>query len=72
VVALAGITSEELARYKAPAKFLRPAAPIPQPPESAPGPRMTYPPAVYALMLATSDAELLARASETEPPVRPR
>jgi len=24
----------------------------------------------YARMLATSDAELLARASETEPPVR--
>ena len=72
VVALAGITSEELARYKAPAKFLRPATPIPQPPASAPGPRMTYPPAVYAHMLATSDAELLARASETEPPVRPR
>ena len=71
VVALAGISSEELARYKAPPKFMRPAAPIPQPPASSSGPRMTYPPALYAAMLATSDAELLARASETEPPVRP-
>jgi hypothetical protein len=71
VVALAGISSEELARYKAPAKFLRPAAPIPQPPASSTGPRMTYPPGVYARMLATSDEDLLAQASETEPPVRP-
>jgi catechol 2,3-dioxygenase-like lactoylglutathione lyase family enzyme len=69
VVALAGISSEELARYKAPPKFLRPATPIPQPPASSTRPRMTYPPEVYARMLATSDEDLLARASETEPPV---
>lgn len=70
VVALAGISPEELSRYKAPRRYARPAQPVPQPSADLPGPKLVYPDRVYAKMLATSDAQRLANASETEPPVK--
>ncbi len=70
VVALAGISAEELARYKAPTPYERPARAVAQPPLDADGPKLAYPPPVYAVMVATSDADTFARLSETEPPVK--
>jgi catechol 2,3-dioxygenase-like lactoylglutathione lyase family enzyme len=70
VVALAGISPEELARYKKPAGYARPAAPVPQPDADTSGPRMSYPPEVYDLMLKTPDDVVTAQASEPDPPVK--
>lgn len=70
VVELAGISDEELQRYRSPAPFIRPAEPVPQPPLDAPGPRMAFPDKVYARLMTMADDELTARMSETEPPVR--
>jgi catechol 2,3-dioxygenase-like lactoylglutathione lyase family enzyme len=70
VVALAGISAEELARYKAPAPYAPPAQAVAQPPLGAAGPTLVYPPPVYAAMVGTSDADIFARGSETTPPVK--
>ena len=70
VVALAGIGSEELARYKTSSDFEDSAGAVPQPGLDAPGPHMNnYPPGRYEKILAMTDDEMLAT-SETEPPVR--
>lgn len=71
VVALAGISPEELARYTAPAAFASPAEPLAQPPADAPGPKLAYPAPAYAAMLSLSDAQIFAAGSEPEPPVKP-
>lgn len=70
VVALAGISSAELARFKSPAAFKRPAAPVPQPAFDPAKPHMSYPPAVYKALMGASDADTLKRMSETTPPVQ--
>lgn len=70
VVALAGISAEELKRFKSPAKFARPARPVPQPAHDPTKPHMVYPPHVYKAMMQASDADILARRSQTEPPVK--
>lgn len=70
VVALAGISADELARYRAPAAFARRAEPVPQPPLDSPMPRMAYPDKLYARLMTMPDDEVTARLSETEPPVR--
>jgi hypothetical protein len=70
VVALAGISSAELARFKSPAAFKRPAAPVPQPAFDPAKPHMSYPPAVYKMLMGASDADTFKRMSETTPPVQ--
>lgn len=70
VVALAGISSEELARYRSPAKFERSAVPVPQPPLESGGPRMNYPPELYAGLIRLPDEVVLQQMSVTEPPVK--
>lgn len=70
VVALAGISADELKRFKAPAAFARPAQPVAQPVFNPAKPHMALPPAAYRALFGASDAETHARMSETEPPVR--
>jgi len=71
VVALAGISAEELARYKCPAAFQDSAGTVAQPAASAPGPHMTnYPPAVtYARVIGVPDAAMW-NAVDNQPPVQ--
>jgi len=69
VVGLAGISADELERFKHPAAYQRPSSPVPQPPLDAPGPKLVMPPAAYARAMSATDAETFARASETTPPV---
>lgn len=70
VVALAGITPEELARYKRPAGHRDQGGAVPQPPASAPGPHMTnYPPGAYERLIATPD-EKLRNSVDNQPPVK--
>jgi catechol 2,3-dioxygenase-like lactoylglutathione lyase family enzyme len=70
VVALAGISAEELRRFKAPAGFTRPAQPVAQPAFEPSRPHMTLPPKVYQALFGAGDAEITARLSETAPPVK--
>jgi catechol 2,3-dioxygenase-like lactoylglutathione lyase family enzyme len=69
VVALAGISPVELARYRRPAVSETSSHPVRQPPLDAPGPRMAYPEALYERMVAMTDEAVLRTASETTPPV---
>lgn len=69
VVALAGISDEELARYTKPASFSAPAEPLPNPAIDWSKPHMTYPKAVYEALMSMPDDEVTARFSESEPPV---
>lgn len=69
VVALAGISPDELARYRRPAAFDRPAEPIPNPPIDPSKPHMVYPPAAYEAMMSMPDDVLAERFSVTDPPV---
>ena len=52
---LAGISDEEVARYKAPADYRRPAAAVPQPAYDPSKPHLAYPPAAYERILHTPD-----------------
>ena len=70
VVALAGISAEELKRFKAPAGFTRPADPVSQPAFDPAKPHMAFPPEVYRSIFGASDHDILTRMSETEPPVK--
>jgi catechol 2,3-dioxygenase-like lactoylglutathione lyase family enzyme len=70
VMALAGITPLELARYKKPADYKDHGGTVEQPGVDAPGPHMTnYPPGAYERILATPDDVILA-SSENQPPVK--
>ena len=69
VVQLAGISPEELARYRAPAVFDRPAEAVPQPPIDPAKPHMAYPPAVYEKLMMMPDDVFAERMSVTTPPV---
>jgi catechol 2,3-dioxygenase-like lactoylglutathione lyase family enzyme len=69
VVALVGISDDELKRYRNPAEFQRPAEPVPNPPIDPTKPHMAYPPAVYEKLTTMPDDEFTARMSMTEPPV---
>lgn len=71
VVALAGISAAELARYRSPPRFERPAAPVPQPPASPDKPHLVHPEKRYKAMLAMSDEAYTARTSMPDPPVKP-
>jgi len=70
VMALAGISSEELKRYKKPAAYRDQAGAVRQPSIDAPGPHMTnYPPGGYEAIIGMADEAVLAM-SEKEPPVK--
>ena len=71
VVALAGITPDELERYRNPEPFTPAASPVPQPDfdPAQPWPR-GFPEGLYRALVAMPDDELTAQMSETEPPVR--
>src|SRR5262249_5972691 len=56
VVALAGISAEELARYRKPPSYRDRAGAVPQPPLDGPGPHMAnYPPGAYEMLLGMPD-----------------
>lgn len=68
VVELNNISPEELERFKSPAAYDRPQAPVPQPTFSAGLPHMT-PPEAFADVLKLPDEAVFAAMSEPEPPV---
>ena len=69
VVAQAGISSEELARYLNPPMFDAPRQTVSQPDTSGPGPHMAnYPPGIYEKLMALPDKQIWD-SSENKPPV---
>ncbi|MCS6924761.1 MAG: VOC family protein [Candidatus Binatia bacterium] len=71
VVRLAGITAEELARYKQPPAFVSQGGAVPQPPPEQSKLMMEFPPERQAILRMT-DEEILRKLSETTPPVQPK
>ena len=70
VVEMAGISAEELARYKSPDAYAGEGGAVPQPSVEAPGPHMTnYPEGVYERALQIPD-EVVLNSVESEPPVK--
>jgi len=69
VVQLAGISADELAAYRQPAAFERPATAIPNPPIDWSKPHMVYPKPVYEALMSMADDDVAAHFSVTEPPV---
>lgn len=70
VVALSGISADELARFRAPAPYAGEAGAVAQPPIDPSKPRMTYPDKVYERLIAMPDAVMTATRSQTTPPVQ--
>ncbi len=71
VVALAGISAQELERYRQPAEFASQGGPVKQPSLASDKPRMRgWPPGLYEHLAAMPDDEFTEKMSETEPPVR--
>ena len=68
VVALAGISEEELARFKNPEPFADQGGAVPQPELDGPGPHLTYPAAAYERVMGFSDEEYM-NLMENRPPV---
>jgi catechol 2,3-dioxygenase-like lactoylglutathione lyase family enzyme len=69
VVALAGISDEELSRYTHPAPFTDSAGAVPQPPIDPSKPHVAYPEHVYRFLMETPDDVITAQLSQNEPPV---
>jgi hypothetical protein len=71
VVELAGISADELARYKNPAPFQDQGGKVAQPDvKTAPGPHMTnYPEGVYEMVMSAPD-EAMLHSVTNEPPVK--
>jgi catechol 2,3-dioxygenase-like lactoylglutathione lyase family enzyme len=70
VVGLAGISAEELARYRRPAPYAGAGGTVAQPSSDATTPRMVYPAEQYQMMLAVSDEEFTRLTSQPDPPVK--
>lgn len=71
VVALAGISTGELERFRKPAEFASQGGALLQPPVDPTKPAMRgWPAGVYEHLLSLPDEEFTARMSETEPPVK--
>ena len=68
VVALAGISEEELNRYRNPAAYNNEGEPIAQPSYDPNVPNMSYPKEMYEAMMQTPDAVIWEHASETTAP----
>ena len=69
VVALAGINEEELARYRDPAGYERPASAVPQPTPDPAKPNLVYPPKQYEVVTSLPD-EAFWHSVENRPPVQ--
>lgn len=69
VVEAYGLTSDELARFKAPAAYDGDGGAVAQPPIDPSKPHMAYPAEEYAKMVATPDDITLKYASYPDPPV---
>ena len=70
VVALAGITPDELKRYKAPAEFKAKLGSVPQPAYDPTKPHVHFPEEQYRMMLSMPDDVFSATAAYAEPPVK--
>ncbi|HEY9555396.1 MAG TPA: VOC family protein, partial [Acidimicrobiales bacterium] len=64
----AGITPDDVARFRSPAPFTPPAEPVPQPAIDPAKPHLVYPEADYAAMVALPDDVVTRSARYTEPP----
>ncbi|WP_411126304.1 VOC family protein [Streptomyces sp. x-19] len=71
VVALAGITPDELARYREPAPYQQPGIPVAQPALDRGKPHLNFPDEIYQVLATASDEQVRATLSDTEPPVAP-
>lgn len=71
VVELAGISAEELARYRNPEPFVPDpeASPLPQPPYDPDKPHLGYPEETYRKLLEIPDDVVRATASYPDPPI---
>jgi catechol 2,3-dioxygenase-like lactoylglutathione lyase family enzyme len=69
VLAKAGISAEEAARYISPDDYAGEGGSVAQPPYDPARPHMAYPEAMYRQMIAAPDAVIAAMASYAEPPV---
>ena len=69
VLAKAGISDEEAARFRAPAPFAG-ESPVPQPAYDPAKPHMAYPEKAYRAMLAAPDEAITASGSFADPPVK--
>lgn len=70
VVALAGITPEELERFTAPSPYAGEGGTVTQPPMDPAKPHLAYSPKRYEQVLALSDEEITNLSSYAEPPVK--
>jgi catechol 2,3-dioxygenase-like lactoylglutathione lyase family enzyme len=70
VAAAAGISTDELDRFRTPRPFDRPREAVPQPAADPGKPHLAYPPKVYAAMIALSDDAITQSASVPDPPVK--
>lgn len=69
VVALSGITQEDLKVMITPPAFTPKSKPVPQPEYDPDKPHMNYPEEIYRKMLAATDAKFSARSRFTQTPV---
>ncbi len=69
VVERAGISPEELERYRNPEPFVGQGGTVPQPPIDPAKPHMAYPPEHYEQLMSVPDDVLTASASYSTPPV---
>ncbi|MCG7206611.1 VOC family protein [Streptomyces arenae] len=72
VVALLGIEDAELARYRNPADYQRPAEAQPQPALDRAKPHLNFSDDIYEVLATASDDDVRAMLSDTEPPVKVR
>ncbi len=70
VVALAGITPDELQSFLSPQAYVNEGPPLANPPIDRTKPHAKYPEAVYRRLMETPDDILIAAMSESEPPVK--
>jgi catechol 2,3-dioxygenase-like lactoylglutathione lyase family enzyme len=70
VVALAGITEDELARFVRPADYSGEGGTVAQPPVDMQRPQLAYPQKVLEQIMAVPDEELTNSRSYAEPPVK--
>ncbi len=70
VVELAGISADELDRFKNPTAYAGEGGAVEQPPMDPSKPHLNYPPNRYEQVLALSDAEITALSSFADPPVK--
>lgn len=70
VLAVYGLSADDVRRFTEPADFESSGGAVPQPPIDPTKPHLDYPADVYEKMMATPDDVILEFASYTEPPVK--